>query len=117
MGSDYWRAVQLPNAEGVLLEHSPAEFETTQNAAAECINIVGRVEDDEWWRAGYDSLDLFYAAHEARHPDIRVYAAVGREAPVVQAFAEYEDAEDTEWPKGLGATIARLIAEHRAEPS
>jgi hypothetical protein len=56
---------QLPNVEGVLREHSPAEFETTPNAAVECIDVVCSLEEEGWWRAGYDSLDSIYATHEA----------------------------------------------------
>jgi hypothetical protein len=37
--------------------------------------MVYMVEDGENWRAGYDSLEAFYVAHEERHPDIRTYAA------------------------------------------
>ena len=33
------------------------------------------VEDGESWRAGYDSLEALYPAHEDRHPEIRHYAA------------------------------------------
>lgn len=92
----------LKSAEGVLLEHSPADFETTPNAAGECVELVRRLEDEEWWRAGYDSLESFYSAHEARHPNIRVYAAVGRE------IALPEDPD--EWRSDTGEVVARQIA-------
>jgi hypothetical protein len=80
----------------------------------ECVDVVCSVEEEEHWRAGYDSLDSFYAAHEARHPDIRVYAAVRREAPIVKAMADYEAEYESEWPEGLGETIAQRIALRRA---
>lgn len=99
----------LQGAEGVLGEHSPDDFETTPNAAGECVEVVRRVEDEEWWRARYDSLDAFYAAHEARHPDIRVYAAVGREVALP------EDPE--KWRSDTGEVIARQIALHQVQPA
>jgi DNA-binding response OmpR family regulator len=92
----------LQDAEGFLREHSPANFETTANAAAECVDAVCFVEEEEWWRVGYDAVDSFYAAHEARHPDIRVYAAVRRE--ILRA-------------DGLGGVIAQRIALHREQPT
>ncbi len=98
----------LRGIEGVLREHSPADFERTPNAAAECIDVVRSVEEKEWWRAGYDSLDSFYAAHEARHPDIRVYAAVRREIAMADA---------SEPPAGIGEVISQRIARHRAQPA
>ena len=104
--SDYVRQTQLGLIEGVLRQHSPADFETTPNAAVECVDVVRSIEDEEWWRSGYDSLDSFYAAHEARHPDIRVYAAVRREVPMTDAL---------EPPDGIGETIAQRIAAHRAQ--
>lgn len=97
----------LRSAEAVLGEHSPADFGTTPNAAGECVEVVRRVGDEEWWRARYDSLDAFYAAHEARHPDIRVYATVGREV----ALPEDPD----EWRSDTGDEVARQIALHRAQ--
>lgn len=99
----------LRSAEGVLREHSPAEFETTPNAAGECVEVVRRVEDEEWWRAGYDSVESFHAAHEARHPDIRVYAAVRREIVLPE--------DPAKWRSGTGETIARQIALHDVHPS
>jgi DNA-binding response OmpR family regulator len=98
----------LESAEGVLREHSPADFETTANAAAECVDVVCFVEDEEWWRVGYDSLDSLYAAHEARHPDILVYAAVRREILMGDASMP---------PAGIGRVIAQRIALHRAQPA
>jgi DNA-binding response OmpR family regulator len=47
----------LQEAERVLLEHGPADFETTDEAAAKCVDVVCFIEDEEWWRVGYDSLD------------------------------------------------------------
>jgi CheY-like chemotaxis protein len=98
----------LQDAEEGLREHSPADFETTANAAAECVDAVWFVEEEEWWRVGYDSLALFYAAHEARHPDIRVYAAVRREIPMAYASMP---------PEGIGEVIAQRIALHREQPT
>jgi hypothetical protein len=72
-------ATPLAEAERVLREHAPADFDTTIDAAPESIEVVMAVEDEEAWRAGYESLDAFYAAHETRHPDIRLYAQVRRE--------------------------------------
>ena len=106
-GTVVMRSVLLQQAESVLAQASPADFETTQNGASACISVVSNLEDLEGWRAGYDSLDSFYAAHEARHPDIRVYAAVWREIPV-------EDPNDP--PNGTGALIAQRIAAHRVQP-
>jgi hypothetical protein len=73
-----------------------------------CVAVVCNLEGGDAWRAGYDSLDSFYAAHEAQHPDIRLYTAVWREVAV-------EDPNDP--PNRTGATIAQRIAEHRARPS
>jgi hypothetical protein len=98
----------LDNAEGVLREHDPADFETSPNAAVECIDTVHSAEVGEWWRARYDSIDSFYAAHESRHPHIRVYATVRREVPMVDAL---------EPPAGIGGVIARRIARYRAQPA
>jgi CheY-like chemotaxis protein len=98
----------LQDAEASLREHSPADFETTTNAAAECVDAVCFVEEEDWWRVGYDSLASFYAAHEARHPDIRVYAAVRRELPMVSASRP---------PEGIGQVIAQRLALHSAPPA
>jgi hypothetical protein len=102
--TDHWRSLLLGLAENVLDQAGPSEFETTQNAASMCVSAVCNLEDGDGWRAGYDSLDSFYAAHEARHPDIRLYASVWREVPV-------EDPNDP--PNGTGAMIAQRIAAHR----
>lgn len=50
----------LGEAERILRQHSPADFENTIAAAPECIEFVRAVEDQEAWRAGYGSLDAFY---------------------------------------------------------
>jgi len=97
----------LSSSEKHLREHRPADFETTPNVAAECIYLVRRVEDEESWRAGYDSLDSFYAAHEAQHPDIRVYASVSREIVPM--------GDPSALPDGIGTTIVQRIAAHRAQ--
>ena len=72
-------ATLLAEAERILRQHSPADFDTTVDAGPECVEYVRAVEDEAAWRAGYASLEDFYAAHEARHPDIRLYAEVRRE--------------------------------------
>lgn len=72
-------ATLVAEAERILQLHSPAEFETTVHAWPECIEYVRAVEDEEAWKAGYESLEAFYASHEARHPDIRLYAKARRE--------------------------------------
>jgi hypothetical protein len=72
-------ATLLGEAERILQKHRPADFETTNDAWPECIEYVRAVEHEEAWRARYDSLDSFYAAHEARHPDIRYYTKARRE--------------------------------------
>ena len=41
----------------ILAEHSPDDFENAPDAAFNCINVVRWIEDDEYWRAGYKSLD------------------------------------------------------------
>jgi hypothetical protein len=102
--TDHWRSLLLHQAEIVLGQSSPADFETTQNAASMCVAVVANLEDGDGWRAGYDSLESFYAAHEARHPDIRLYAAVWREIPI-------EDPNDP--PNGTGAKIVERIAARR----
>ena len=71
--------VLLAEAERLLAAHSPAAFDSSIDGFPDCIEIVRGVEDEEAWRAGYPSLDAFYAAHEARHPDIRLYARVRRD--------------------------------------
>jgi hypothetical protein len=90
----------LDNVEGVLREHSAAEFETTDNAAYESVYVVSSAVENEDWRAGYDSLESFYVAHEARHPDIRVYAAVAQSLP--------ENSDPESWPSEL---IVQRIAQ------
>jgi CheY-like chemotaxis protein len=97
----------LQDAEGGLREHSPADFETTADAAAKCVDVVCFIEDAEWWRVGCDSLDSFYVAHEARHPDIRAYAAVRRGIAMNPSMP----------PEGIGEVIAQRIALHREQPT
>jgi hypothetical protein len=97
---DRFRLSGLQIAEEGLRHYSAAEFDTDPLAAANCVGIVHSVEDKEDWRAAYDSLESFYAAHEARHPDIRVYATVYREAP-------FEDLDDAD------PGIPQRIVQHR----
>ena len=72
-------AVLLSEAERILQKHDPETFDSTLDAFPECIEYVRVVEDEEAWRAGYESLEAFHAAHERRHPDIRLYARARRE--------------------------------------
>jgi hypothetical protein len=69
----------LAKAELVLSGHNPASFDTTSHAFPECIEHVRAVEEARAWEAAYWSLDAFYAAHTARHPDIRFYGEARRE--------------------------------------
>src|SRR6266508_1642841 len=71
----------LTEAERLLRTHSPASFKSGGDpfAFAECIEIVRAVEDEEAWTPAYPSLDAFYAEHEDRHPDVRLYGAARRE--------------------------------------
>jgi hypothetical protein len=96
--------VQLGLVEEDLEAHSPSDFATTPNAATMCINGMADLEQYEYWRAKYDSLEAFYEAHEIDHPDIRLYAVVGRDFPI---------SESLEIPKGSGEVIAREIASRR----
>ena len=64
----------LEGAERVLRQHAAADFATTRKAEEEANEVVLMVEEKEWWRASYDSVEAFYSAHEGRHPDIRAYA-------------------------------------------
>ena len=68
-------------------------------------NLVGM----EAWSASYDSLDSFYAAHEASHPDIRIYTVVWHEV------ADDDDLDPNDPPNGTGELIAQRIAAHRAQ--
>jgi hypothetical protein len=70
------RTMLLNDAEGVLRGNSAADFEKTPDAGPDCIGATHAVVEWAAWRAGYDSLESFYSAHDARHPDIRVYAGV-----------------------------------------
>jgi len=94
----------LGQAQAVLDQASPADFETTRNAASMCVAAVSNLERLEAWRADYDSLDSFYAAYEERHPDIRLYGAV-------YDWIQIEDPNDP--PNGTGAVIVQRIRELR----
>ena len=107
--TDHWRSLLLTQAESILGQAAPTDFETTQNAASMCVAVVSNLEGGDGWRAGYDSLEAFYAAHEARHPDIRLYGSVWSEIA-----SEDEDPNDP--PNGTGELIARRIAERRRAP-
>ncbi len=78
--------VLLAETERLLRMHHPDDFATSVAAAPECVHYVRQVEDKEAWRAGYPSVEAFYAAHEARHPCIRVYGAVDREIETADIF-------------------------------
>ncbi len=100
----------VDDADDYLSEHSPAAFGPDPTVATMCIAFVALIEEDQRWRVSYDSLDSFYAKHEARHPDIRVYASVSREFETngPPTYPERVDAAD--W----GAFVAERIAAHRA---
>jgi hypothetical protein len=94
--------VKLATAEEMLRRHRPADFASPASfTAPESIEAVRYVEDNELWKAGYSSVEEFYAAHEAQHPDIRVYGDVRREIAATDVF---------EGPHG---TIVERIARHR----
>jgi hypothetical protein len=72
--------VILDEAERRLEKHSPDVFDQPLSFGfPECIEYVRAVEDEGAWKSRYGSLDDFYAAHERKHPRIRVYAAARRE--------------------------------------
>ena len=72
-------AAYLVEADCLLRKHNPDDFDRTIDAFPECIEIVRAVEDTEAWKDAYSSVDDFYAAYEAQHPDIRFYGAARRE--------------------------------------
>ena len=73
----YVDAALLADAEDILREYSPDSFDDLASfAGPKCIAAVAAVEVTEAWRAAYPSLEEFYAAHEERHPSIRVYSTV-----------------------------------------
>lgn len=95
-------AVLLNEAERVLKNHPASAFDSPAGAAPDCIELVRQVEDNKAWQAAYESLDAFYVAHEAQHPDMRFYAAVRREI-------------ETDDPlTSPGGTISKRLASHRA---
>jgi hypothetical protein len=89
--------VLLLEAERILEKHKPADFPSTVDAAPECIEYVRLVEDEEAWRSVYPSLEAFYAAHERRHPCIRVYSKARREIATANPM------------QGWGGTITERI--------
>lgn len=93
----------LLSAEQTLSKHSPIDFDATVDAAPESIEVVWAVEDEDAWRAGYESLSAFYAAHEARHPDVRLYGRVRRKIA------------DADPLTSAGGTIAQRLARLLAE--
>lgn len=95
----------LNEAERILREHSPADFDTNDVAAPEAIEYVRLVEEEEAWKARYPSLEAFCAAHEARHPDIRLYAEVRREIETADPLTS------------AGGTIQERLARLRARRS
>lgn len=95
-------ATLLAEAERLLQKHSPADFDRSIDAAPESIEAVRLVEDNDLWKAAYASLDEFYAAHEAQHPDIRVYGDVRREIATADVL------------QGPHGTITQRIARLRA---
>lgn len=95
----------LDDREEVLRANSPADFETTPYAAVDCVVAAHAIVDREGWRSGYDSLQSFYSAHEARHPNIRVNADVYGEDGADLATGDPSLA--------LGRTISQRIAGRR----
>jgi hypothetical protein len=93
---------KLDQVEALLRKHKPADFELTLDAAPESIEAVRYVEDTGLWKVGYPTLDEFYAAHSAQHPDVQVYGDVRR---------EIAEADPLHGPHG---TISERIARHRA---
>jgi hypothetical protein len=90
----------LVETEHTLAKHDPSTFDTSAVAWPECIEFVRVVEDAGAWQGAYPSLDAFYAAHEALHPDIRLYACARR---------EIETADPLTSPGGLPSQrLARL---------
>ncbi len=49
--ADHWGSLLLGQAENVLGQSGPADFETTQNAASMCVAVVSNLENAERWRA------------------------------------------------------------------
>jgi hypothetical protein len=70
---------KLDYAEALLRRHNPTDFATSIDAAPESIEAVRLIEDNDLWQARYGSVEEFYAAHSAQHPDVRVYGDVVRE--------------------------------------
>ena len=101
-------AVLLAAAERALRQHAPATFDTTMDAFPESIEYVRQIEDTGAWKTGYGSLEDFYAAHEAAHPNIRVYGALRR---------EMEKANPLTDPGGPASQrVARMVASTRGRP-
>jgi hypothetical protein len=65
----------------MLQSYSLVDVENDAEALQECVGIVGWIEEEKLWRAGYDSLESFYRAYEGQRPQIRDYGAVEREIP------------------------------------
>jgi hypothetical protein len=92
----------LAQAEAWLAMHRPADFDSpTSFAAPESIEAVRVVEDNGFWKSKYESVEAFYKAHEAQHPDIRVYGDVRREIATADPLTS---------PGGM---ISERIARHR----
>jgi hypothetical protein len=92
---------KLDQAEAMLRKHKPADFDSTIDAAPESIEAVRFIEDNDLWKARYSSVDEFYAAYEAQHPDVRVYGDVRREIANADVL------------RGPHGTITQRIARHR----
>lgn len=71
--------VHLSEAERRLRLYDPTNFDSDLFGGPECLEWVRLVEDTEAWRNAYPSLEAFYAAHESRHPDIRLYGQLRRQ--------------------------------------
>lgn len=93
----------LAQAEAWLAMHHPADFDSpTSSAAPESIEAVRVVEDNGFWKSKYDSLEAFYRAHQAQHPDIRHYGDVRREIANEESILT-----------SPGGMISERIARHR----
>jgi hypothetical protein len=68
-------AVLLALTDRLLATCSPAAFDYPYTFGyAEVSEACRHVEDEGAWEGVYSSLEAFYAAHENRHPNIRLYA-------------------------------------------
>lgn len=105
------RDLMLQHCDKSLRTYDPTQFKTSPTAAVECVTSTQVVEEKEMWRSAYDSIHLFYAAHEGQHPDIRLYAAVSRELGIEVLVKETRPGEP--FDSETGDLIVKQIALHR----